>query len=621
MLREVLETVRQEARELAAEVPFEAYAARAVADRRLTRRSHALINDMIRAAGVDTAPDGGPRYDLFRGELFGLDGPIRQVADYFAAAARGLDPRRRILLLVGPPGSGKSTLVDVLKRGLERYTRTLEGEVWAIKGCPVHEEPLHLIPVRHRESLEGLDVEGDLCPFCRWLVREVYRGDLARVPVERVVFSAAEGVGIGTFVATDPGSEDLTRLVGRVDVSLLEPGSVVSARRAFRLDGELQAANRGLADLVEVLKMDERFLSVLLTATEERLIKLGGPGLMYADEAIVAESNLAEYEALADDPKAAALRDRLVVVKVGYALSVEDEVRIYEKMLRHADLGATHLSPVALPAAATLAVLSRLSGADRPGRDMSRKLRLYDGRFVSDSYPGEPEALREASPDEGMSGLSPRFVATQLSNALAAQPPCLSGIDLLRALWSGLSQRAGFREEDRDGWLRLFSLAREEHDDLVRRAIRIALVRGFNSEAEAKAREGLRELELWTGGAGEGDLGTLRAVEQTIAVPGYHRAEVRLDWLSRLRSSAEYGDVPLHMAEGGLREAIERLSLPDWPRASSRLTVDRGAILEGLVDEGGFRDDCAVDLIDYARQLVRPRRERRGERASGWLTG
>lgn len=619
MLRDVLETIRQETRELTAELPFESYLSRALADRRLTRRSHALINDMIRAAGVGTAPDGDPRYDLFRNEVFGLEGPIRQVADYFAAAARGLDPRRRILLLIGPPGAGKSTLIDVLKRGLERYTRSPEGEVWAIKGCPVHEDPLHLIPARHRHALEGLDIEGELCPFCRWAVRELHRGDVGRVPVERVALSAEDGVGIGTFVATDPGSEDLTRLIGKVDVSLLEPASVVSARRAFRLDGELQAANRGFVDLVEVLKMDERFLSVLLTASEERLIKLGGPGLMYVDEAIVAESNLAEYEAFAEEPKAAALRDRIVVVRIGYALSVADEARIYQKMLGRADLGPTRLSPLALPAAATLAVLSRLTGPRTSDRDLRRKLRLFDGRFVPDAYPEDVEALREAAPEEGMSGLSPRFVATQLSNALAAEPPCLSGITALRALWAGLSQRAGFREEQRDGWLRLFAIAREEHDDLVRREVRVALVRGFSDDAETTARQVLRELELWSAGA-EGDPGTVRALEQAIGIPGHRRDQVRARWLSRLRIAERQGDVPLHMAEGALREAVERLLLPDWAEAADRLASEgRGTILQELVERGGFPEACADDLLRYAGELGRPRRGRHREGVPRWL--
>ena len=250
-----------------------------------------------RASGISEV--GGRRsYGLFRDELFGVDDAIAQVAEYFGAAARRLDVRKRILVLVGPPGCGKSTLVNTLKQGLEDYTRTKDGAVYAIKGCRVYEEPLHLVP-RHLRADLDVHVEGDLCPYCRWVVRNAHRGDISRVPVQRFVFSAAEGIGIGTYVATDPGSEDLTRLVGEVDLSLLR-GSTdrAAARQAFRLDGELNAANRGIADLIEILKMDERFLSILLALSQEQMIKLSGRGVMYADEAIVAHSNLAEYQSL-----------------------------------------------------------------------------------------------------------------------------------------------------------------------------------------------------------------------------------------------------------------------------------------------------------------------------------
>jgi len=236
----LLKEIQQQTRELTGEMPFEAYLATVQADPRLARLSHQLIYDMIVAAGVTRDGAGRPRYGLFRDELFGVDDAVSQVVEYFAAAARRHEVRKRILLLVGPPGCGKSTLVNAIKQGLEEYTRTPEGAVYAVKSCPVCEQPLHLVPRHRRGELGGIYVEGDLCPYCRWLVRNAYRGDVARVPVQRFTSSAAEGVGIGTFVATDPGSENLARLVGNVNLTLLRGATDrAAARQAYGLDGEL----------------------------------------------------------------------------------------------------------------------------------------------------------------------------------------------------------------------------------------------------------------------------------------------------------------------------------------------------------------------------------------------
>ncbi len=619
-VRGLLQTIRRETRALQEEMPFEEYLEMAQKDPSPTRLSHQLIYDTIVSAGVGTTPAGGPKYFLFEDEMFGADDVLEQVVEYFAAAAQRLDTRRRILLLVGPPGCGKSTIVNTLKAGLEEYTRTADGAIYGIKGCPVHEEPLHLIP-RHLRAELGKDlyVEGELCPYCRWLVREVYRGDVARAKVKRVTLSVAEGKGIGTFVATDPRSEDLTRLVGRVDTSALEGTDLDAARRAFRLDGELNAANRGVADLIEIFKMDERFLSVLLTLSQEQFIKISGPMTMYADEALVAHSNLAEYESLIEDPKAAALQDRLVVVHVRYVLSVRDEIRIYEKMLGGAAPGF-NVSPLALPAAATLAVLTRLAKPRGTGWDLQKKLHLYDGRFVPDADVEDLRALRAEVPDEGVSGVSPRFVINQLSNEASRAERCLSGASLLETMWEGLSQRALFRETDREQWAELFTIAREEYDDLVRRTVRRALVPRFRDTARTLARGVLRDLRRWAKGADDTELGSLRRIERALGVPQFRRRGFRETLHRALEDADDRGDEDLFTADARLEEGVERELLPSWRRAARALLGQRAGrsgarererLMERLKEEG-FNKACAEDLLEHATALAETRFERRG---------
>ena len=147
----------------------------AVASPRVAELAHARIYNMIADAGVTTDERGVARYNFFAHDIFGIEQPIEQLVDYFRSAAQRLEVRKRILLLMGPVGGGKSTLVTLLKQGLERYTRTEQGAVYAIEHCPMHEEPLHLVPAALRAEIErehGLYIEGDLCPFCHYWLRQ-----------------------------------------------------------------------------------------------------------------------------------------------------------------------------------------------------------------------------------------------------------------------------------------------------------------------------------------------------------------------------------------------------------------------------------------------------------------
>src|SRR5215207_5578630 len=173
-----------------------------------------------------------------------------------------MEVSKRILLLMGPVGGGKSTIVSMLKRGLEEYSRTDAGAVYAIAGCPMHEEPLHLLPDSIRKEIKdeyGIYIEGDLCPRCRVTLDEQYGGRIEEMEVCRVAFSEKKRVGIGTFAPSDPKSQDISELTGSIDLSTIGEYGSESDPRAYRFDGELNVANRGMCEFIEMLKVDEKF--------------------------------------------------------------------------------------------------------------------------------------------------------------------------------------------------------------------------------------------------------------------------------------------------------------------------------------------------------------------------
>src|SRR3989344_2220500 len=220
---------------------FRDYLALVLQQPALAQRAHTRLFNMIQAAGVHLDDDSKEHYAFFEHDLFGIDAPLSKVVEYFKAAALGSDVGRRILLLYGPPSSGKSQLVILLKRGLEEFSRTDAGAVYAIADCPQREDPLNLIPHALRREFQeetGIHVEGELCPLCALTLREKHQGDFYRIPVRRMFFSEKERCGIGTFVPSAPKSQDIAELVGSIDLSTIGDYGSESDPRADRFDGE-----------------------------------------------------------------------------------------------------------------------------------------------------------------------------------------------------------------------------------------------------------------------------------------------------------------------------------------------------------------------------------------------
>ncbi|MFS8652128.1 MAG: protein prkA, partial [Caldibacillus sp.] len=413
--------------------------------------AHARIYNMIVDAGVEEI-DGRKIYKFFSNELYGLEEALeRLVEEYFHPAAKRLDVRKRILLLMGPVGGGKSTLVTLLKRGLEAYSRTERGAVYAIKGCPMHEDPLHLIPPELRDDFYkeyGIRIEGSLSPLNMMRLEKEYGGRIEDVLVERIFFSEDRRIGIGTFSPSDPKSQDIADLTGSIDFSTIAKYGSESDPRAYRFDGELNKANRGIMEFQEMLKLDEKFLWHLLSLTQEGNFKAGRFALISADELIVAHTNEAEYRSFISNKKNEALHSRIIVMPIPYNLKVSAEEKIYEKMIRESDVKDVHIAPHTLRIAAMFTILTRLKEPQRKDIDLITKMRLYDGEMVEGFSDVDVEELKKEYPDEGMEGIDPRYVFNRISSAIIKkETKSINALDVLRSLKDGLDSHPSITQE------------------------------------------------------------------------------------------------------------------------------------------------------------------------------
>jgi serine protein kinase len=632
-ISERLEDLRREHEALRWEGSFRDYFELVAQNPRIAQLSHARINDMVHAAGVERLNEGTqheiPSYKFFANELFGIEEPIAKIVEYFKSAAQRLEVRKRILLLMGPVGGGKSTIVNMLKRGLEDWTTTEGGAVYAIKDCPMHEEPLHLIPHQLRAEVEkhyGIYIEGDLCPQCRYALERTYGGRHEDVKVHRVGFSEKERVGIGTFSPSDPKSQDITELTGSIDLSTIGEVGVESDPRAYRFDGELNIANRGLMEFVEMLKVDEKFLYSLLTLSQEQSIKTGRFAMIYADEVILSHSNENEYIAFAGNRKSEALQDRIILVRVPYNLRVSQEERIYYKLLHQSEaLRSVHLAPHTLKVAAMFAVMTRLEDPKRQNVDIVKKMKLYDGEDVEGYKSKDVRELKEETVREGMDGISPRYIINRLSGALVRDGiTCINPIDALRAVKDGFEQHTGINSEQREKYLNHISQARKEYDELAKIEVQRAFVYSFEEMARTMCNNYLDNVEAFcnkerikdpiTEEEMEPDEQLMRSIEEQIGISENAKNTFRQEILIRISSYARKGKAFEYNSHERLKEAIEKKIFADLKDVvkitTSAKTPDPdqlrriNEVVDRLVKEHGYCPVCANELLTYVGTLL-----------------
>ena len=596
----------------------------------LARTSHEYLWDMLCWFGrSQSEPDSSPSA-LFQRELFGIDAPLARVVDYFKGAAAGSDVGRRLLLLLGPPSGGKSTMAILLKRGIEEYSHTDAGAVYALAGSPLHESPLNIVPTTLRAEFRekfGVEIRGEPSPWARDRLEREFEGDFLRMPVERIFLSEASRVGVGTYAPHDPSTADIADLVGSVDLSKVAQYGDEGDPRAWSWSGAVYAASRGVLEMIEILKVKREFLYLLLTLTQEKNVKVSRFPLIHLDETILAHTNLAEFNKFLQEKENEALLDRMVIVRVPYTLSYVEEGRIYHKLVSSAPaFRDVHLDPHALRVAAVFAVLTRLGKSEREGLDLGKKARIFAGESVEGFTTTEVERLRLEAPDEGLTGVSPRFVINAVSNAITrSDTRSLTSMEVLLALKDGIESDARMDAKLKKAWIDHLVVARKEfYNRWVKEDVHRALFASFEDEAQQLLDKYLDEVEAAldqrevkdpiTGESRPPDERFLRSVEDKIKVSDSGKLTFRQEIVRKAMVAYKTGEKFTLRSHARLSEAIEQY-LFEERRDVLRLVTSAArpddeaqrkisAVQERMIDEYGYDEHSAREALSYVTTLL-----------------
>jgi len=638
-----------------------------------TRTAFQRVYDMILSKGWYEYYDNKKRiihYNFFddvdgdgRDAIYGLDIPIMKLVNAFKSAAQRYGTEKRVLLLHGPVGSSKSTIVRLLKKGLEHYSRTNEGALYTFSWvmgseyqgrrsakaedeipCPMHEEPLHLVPEDLRPRvLEHLNkgrpenkrttIEGDLCPACRQYYRELnirYRGDwtkiVSHVKVFRAILSEKDRVGVGTFQPKDEKNQDSTELTGDINYRKIAEFGSDSDPRAFNFDGEFNIANRGLIEFIEVLKLDVAFLYDLLGASQEHKIKPKKFAQTDIDEVIIGHTNEPEYRKLQNNEFMEALRDRTVKIDIPYITRLSEESKIYEKDYNPNKIKGKHIAPHTLEMAAMWAVLTRMEEPKKADLTLLQKLKLYNGKTLPGFTEDNVKELRKETAREGMDGISPRYIQDKISNALVsdAGEGCINPFMVLNELEGGLRHHSLItNDEQRKKYRDLLAVVKQEYEDIAKNEVQ----RAISADEEAISRlcanyvdnikaytQKEKVRNKYTGQMEDPDERLMRSIEEKIDIPENRKDDFRREIMNYIGALAVEGKTFNYRTNERLHKALE-LKLFEDQKDSIKLTslvssvVDKDTqekidvVKSRLVKDYNYCDVCSADVLNYVASI------------------
>jgi serine protein kinase len=639
----------------------------------VSRNAFQRVYDMILSYGIESFTQFKQeitRYKFFADPIdhgadaiFGLEKPLMQLVDFFKSAAQGYGTEKRILLLHGPVGSSKSTIARLLKKGLEHYSRTDAGKcytyMWRVHHrvaggdegeqyveCPMHEEPLLLIPREARRDVletindkltEGHKIRlyGDVCPFCRKIyadLLEQYDGDwkkaIDHIKVKRLILSEKDRRGVGTFQPKDEKNQDSTELTGDINYRKIAEYGSDSDPRAFNFDGELNIANRGIVEFIEVLKLDVAFLYDLLGASQEHMIKPKKFAQTYIDEVILGHTNEPEYKKLQGNEMMEAFRDRTIKIDIPYNIRLDDEIKIYMKDFGPDKVKGMHIAPHTIEMAAMWAVLTRVAEPKKAGITKLQKLKLYNGKSIPGFTEDSIKELKEEAPREGMQGISPRYIQDKVSNALVSHQAqldkAINPFMVMNELEGGLTHHSLITDEElKKEYKELLAVVREEYEDILKAEVQ----RAISADEDAIKRLAANYIEnvraytqhekvrnRYTGRDEEPDERLMRSIEEKIDIPESRKDDFRQEIMNYIGALALDGKKFEYNTNARLLKALE-LKLFEDQRDTIKLknlvssVVDDetqqkiDVVKQRLIKYFGYNETSATDVLNYVASI------------------